>query len=298
MNPSRLLALFLSGACVSEAAIFFTQADLAESEVFAMDDRFQSVGMISRYYDGRWIHTGSAILIAPNWVLTAAHVIDAVENRGYESIRFGLGHDGLNPDVSATITLSFKHPDYTGDYLHTPDLGLFYLSTPITSVEPATRFYGTDPAPPIPSWDTARQPQYAMAGYGRAGVVNTTAVDDGIKRAGTNGVDAHGGAWGADPMYMLSDFAARNASYLEWNGSPGDSGGGWFYNVDGEWQLSGVISFTNNSYTQELGTSGALRVSLFNDWIDQTIASIPEPSSFASLALSGVLLLTRRRKAA
>jgi len=86
--------------------------------------------------------------------------------------------------------------------------------------------------------------------------------------------------------------------------SPGDSGAGWFANIDGQMQLVGI----NNGAWGEYGwgDSLALRTSLYNDWITETMGStaVPEPSTlvlFASGALGSLPFLRcqgKRKRAA
>jgi len=77
--------------------------------------------------------------------------------------------------------------------------------------------------------------------------------------------------------------------------SPGDSGGGWFIDVDGEYQHMGISGFYLGDYHYG-SDSGALRLSLYNDWIDGVMASIPEPSTVLLLFAGAPLLLFGRRK--
>lgn len=120
---------------------------------------------------------------------------------------------------------------------------------------------------------------------------------------------------------------------LEYSVAPGDSGGPLLVNVDGVWQLAGVNAFihglsvanggdgTDNATYSDL--AGYLRVSEFNDWIDEVLASdlsglieydttgepvndgrlemaparltVPEPTS-AAAAFALIALAARRRR--
>jgi hypothetical protein len=73
-------------------------------------------------------------------------------------------------------------------------------------------------------------------------------------------------------------------------GTPGDSGGGWFIDVNGEMQLAAVTSFYLGDFSY-VGATGALRVSLYNDWID---SYVPEPTSLLLLVAGVACSLIRR----
>jgi MYXO-CTERM domain-containing protein len=101
-----------------------------------------------------------------------------------------------------------------------------------------------------------------------------------------------------DEQYWLaefSQFASDNPLPMEWAGSDVDSGGGWFADIDGTMQLVGINGFGRGNNT----ITGAIRVSLYNDWIDEMMVahSTPEPSSIALAAMAalGVFGLGRRR---
>lgn len=69
--------------------------------------------------------------------------------------------------------------------------------------------------------------------------------------------------------------------------------------VGGEWELAAVSDWVNYPLN-DIGNTGAARVSLHNDWIDQTMQSVPEPNSilligFAILTIFGSKRHQRRR---
>ena len=104
--------------------MFLDTASLTQSEIFAADARFQSVGMVRRHLGGQLFEGGSGVLIAPDWILTAAHVIKGYQDGGFDSISFALGSDGFNPVDSVIGDQLFIIPEWTGDVQTSPDLGL------------------------------------------------------------------------------------------------------------------------------------------------------------------------------
>jgi hypothetical protein len=259
-------------------------------EAFAADPRVQSVGWVSEFTSGVYYVAGSGVLIDPSWVLTAGHVILGTDNNGFAGMRFRLGSSVYGtPTASVVADAWFPYPGYlstmttgTGS-----DIGLIHLSSPITSITAAERFRGTD----------QRYTQMYMSGYGDPGTSATGPLAfDGIKRAGTN-IAEDLGFGSVESQYWLSNFAYPGGSDLqplEWGTAPGDSGCGWFADIDGRSQLVGVNDFMWRNYGAG-GYSGAIRVSLYNDWIDTTMASVPEPGSIGILVIGAFGLLRRRR---
>ena len=120
-------------------------------------------------------------------------------------------------------------------------------------------------------------------------------------RAGSNLATNFGGDGPyafAEPQYWIAQFdplGFPNVQPLEWQSAPGDSGAGWFANIDGQSILVGINSFEAGSYT----ASGAIRVSRYDEWIQTTMADVPEPSTLilvASGSLAFLPRLLRRRK--
>lgn len=89
----------------------------------------------------------------------------------------------------------------------------------------------------------------------------------------------------------------------------GDSGGAWLVDTPGGFQLAGITTVnlsddTATFYTGDpnleglfFGVSGAGAVNLTNPGVHQWIVStVPEPATFAPLALGALLLLRRRKR--
>ena len=215
-------------------------------------------------------------LIHPEWVITAGHCLNS-------SAAFRLGATRGNPDVSVDVSSTTRHPMYSsGNIANGKDLGLSNLSAPILSVTPMRlyRFAGEIGQ------------EITVVGYGRTGtgLSGQTGSGLGIRRAGTNRVDAFGGIIGASSQVLITDFDNPNNPSDSFSGPSTpleyehgialyDSGSGWFADIGGTTYLLGVTSFrtnTDGSDNSDYGDIfGATRVSREITWInsahDQTM---------------------------
>ena len=277
-------ALRLSGFRYrSRGAVMRPDVPSSEYEAFFADSRFQSVGWLtgSNANSNYEFVVGSGVLIAPDWVLTNAHVINSKVVGMFDTMAFSLSNSVYSepPNYHLSDAL-FVYPDYVNDaQIGTGiDLGLIHLSTPVADATPATRFYGTD----------QRGTLMFCAGFGKPGVANNDGgvfgVFDGKGRAGSVVANHFANdnfslvvSGYTKPEYWLARMLSHGTK-LEWLLSPGDSGGSWFADTDqnGTYELVGISSFTWGYYDFD-SYSGAVRVSMFNDWIDTTIANWTSP---------------------
>ncbi len=233
--------------------------DLAQGQDFA------AVGLVSA---GR-IGAGSAVLIAPAWAVTAAHVVEGISTSAL-TVSWG-------PETYLIETI-VSHPS--------SDLALLRLSSHPAGTSPALLYRGT----------SELGQEAVVVGFGIAGnglqtmgaIFASPESEIGVKRAGRNRVDEID--FEGD---LLADFDhPRDSLYnmmgdalpldLEYFPLPGDSGGGLYIKNGDRWELAG-ITISGKAPRRDLKGDGnpmnALayghigkwaRVSLFANWILQT----------------------------
>lgn len=268
----------------------------------------------------RYNFQASGTLIAPDWVLTAAHVV-----KDATSLNFTVGGTTYT-GTSWVAHKEFKNRRLGAGY----DIGLIHLNAPVENITPATRYTGYDEL-----GNVATAVGYGMTGTGLTGAY----MPAGQKRAGQNMVDNFYPTAESTPNIILMDFDQPGDPYessfgstlpldLEYLCAPGDSGGGLFADLGFGEELIGVHSFgwglLDGDPNADYGdASGDTRVSVFNSWIDGAMDGqivnpgkgggkknsrsnfvqgdyefgyvgnvIPEPSTFVLLTMAALGMLT------
>jgi hypothetical protein len=276
-----------------------------DSQYLQLGSQFPASGLVTS--------GGSGTLIAPDLVLTAAHV--------------ELGNFVVGGNTYTGVSI-IKHPQYiaNGNNVNAInygfDIALIRLSSPVTNVTPVPWYRG----------NAELTATVTMAGFGQTGVGSLGVLSGGgTLRAGTNVIDAiesfsNGptGQVGAQNAILLADFdspvgfgnppgrfntlGSPTPNALEYHLAIGDSGGGVFIQENGVWYVAGINSGVSNqlAFTGRPGDSpenfgyGAVsfmtRVSSFQDFIQ--INAVPEPSSVMltmfAIGMGGTILYRRQ----
>jgi hypothetical protein len=199
---------------------------------------------------------GAGTLIAPRWVLTAAHAAALMKREGHQVKIAGHPYD-----VTRTIV-------YPGGGEGKDDIALIELASAAT---------GVVPVPIREERGEASGDVVTFAGQGHSGDGLTgPAVRDGQRRAAMNRIEAVKQNW----LTFLFD-APPAGEDLEGISGPGDSGGPALMTVDGKVVVAGVSSGQDSRATGKEGVYGVteyyVRVSSYAEWIRNTMSSPTTP---------------------
>lgn len=275
------------------------------------DPRYASVGRFL-YSVGASGYIASGVLISPQWVLTAAHVVGGNDflGGGISNMSFTL-FSGANSFVYTAMEW-IPHPGWaatSGDLLAGYDIGLVRLDANVTGFQPATLYPG----------DSIPIQAGTIVGFGNTGTGLTGFQQGtyGTKRAGQNMIDAQGDGTSISSSIVFADFdrpgvpsesvlGSSTPLALEYLSAPGDSGGGLFVTEGVNTYLLGITSFgwgyTDGNANADYGDlAGFTTVSSFQAWIETTTA-VPEPGTWAAggllVALAAAARLRGTKRAA
>lgn len=225
--------------------------DQPDSAYIALGAQFPAVGKVGR-------SGGDGTLIAPTWVLTAAHVADGMARRTNGRFQVLFGEDEKAYDVAQVIV----HPGFAPMGPH--DIALVRLAEPVSDITPAKLYAETD--------EQGQMIVLVGHGYTKTGRGREW-IEDRIKRGATNTVNA------VSPEHIGFTFdAPPEATDLEGTAGPGDSGGPAFILQDDVPYVAGVSSLGEPGENGP-GTYGArehyVRVSSYIDWIEEMMTHPP-----------------------
>ena len=199
---------------------------------------YPAVGLIGESGD----HFCTGTLIAPQYVLTAAHCAEGVGNT---TGTFTVGGRSYQTERV------FVHPSYNGNAIGSDsanDIAIYKLSQAVVGVAPMDIFRG------IPQVGQL----LTLVGFGGGGNGTTgTNGDFGIKRVGTTPID--------EVSRTLISWNFDNNT--EANTAPGDSGGPAFVTVNGVKYIAGVTSGGDSPNASIGDHSFDTRVDAFAAWI-------------------------------
>ncbi len=202
---------------------------------------------------------GGAIgtLVAPKWVLTAAHVVDGLSARGL-AVRFG--------DLEVGVESIVIHPDYARQDAHR-DIALLKLSTSVSGILSAHLYTESDEDGLI----------MTFVGNGQTGTgVTGPGPEDRVMRAALNRVDMIHPGW---LVYTFDE--PPDGEDLEGISGPGDSGGPAFVERNDSLFVAGVSAFNDGEPICVYGSKEYYtRVSNVLPWLRRVMSGeiIPDAS--------------------
>jgi secreted trypsin-like serine protease len=237
-----ILFLILSGTVFSGTI----DPNTDDSKYVEYGKKFHSVVKIC-CFDGKGMSCGSAVVIAPDWIITAAHVVE-----NCHSWTVSIGEEKYNVDKM------IPHAEYKTEIFGHNDIALGHLEKPIN-----LDFY---PAIYEKSDEVGRI--CSISGWGFTGTFNTgTKFNDGQRRGGSNFIDK------IERKVLICSPSRKHEKMteLEYIICSGDSGGGLF--IDGKLAgiNSSVIGYDGKSDSTYGDESCHTRVSLYKDWIKKTV---------------------------
>lgn len=242
-----------------DARAIVRRHDREDARYLAAGDRFPMVGLLGQRV--------SCTLIAPRWVITAAHTVEQRNPFTPLEVRFG--------DRTYRVVKIIIHPHRKrGAVDSSADLVLLQLAEPPRDVTPAGLYAREDEPETIAS----------IVGWGEAGTGLTgPVIERGKRRAATNRIE------GALENSLLTVFdAPPRGTDLEGSTGPGDSGGALMITSGASPQLAGVDSFNGGSVDEgtasRYGVFNAFaRISTRRQWILDTMAGDPPSTEWMPL---------------
>ena len=225
---------------------------------------------------------GHGVLIAPQWVVTAAHAVT------WQTEIKAVVINGISRDVEKLVI----HPGYkkppqelinqiltTGDatlvrvlLASSDDIALLKLAQPVTDVAPVALYEGDDELSQIAKIMGKGATGTGATGYDGAHDSHRTE----LRRAFNKITTAH------DRWFCYVFDNAPSALPLEGMTGNGDSGGPALIQVKDQWLLAGLPSWTaasGDARTLRLGLYGQsscnVRISHYIDWIESNMSSQP-----------------------
>jgi len=238
-RPILLLSLVLLVPPPVEAIVI--RHDRDDGRYIELGERFPAAASV--------LPDGSGVLIAPQWVLTAAHVARGVARRSPRVEVAGKEYK---------VAQIFVHPEWSDMGPH--DIALFKLEKPVKGVQPVELYRRDDEA----------GKQITFVGRGDTGNGLTGPQDqDKKKRGATNTIDETDADW-----IFFTFNKSDEATDLEGVSGPGDSGGPALLALNDKLYTLGVSVFSDGDGgpgrygIREIYT----RVSTHLDWIDSTVS--------------------------
>ena len=246
MSRSIFLLFFFLLFFTSTSAIIIRH-DREDSRYIALGSKYPSYCRIN-------LPDGGGALIAPEWMLTAAHVAEEIKT---------FPHKAQCGDVARDVELAFINPDYNETGRN--DIALLKLSAPITEIKPTPIYTERDEAKQI-----AVLVGHYLTGTGKIG------ADKKLKkemRGATNRIEKTNEHW----LYFTFDAPDSNAvTDLEGVSGPGDSGAPAYITKGGKLYVAGIGSRSRDANKDGIEPNYGdedlyARVSSYEKWITETM---------------------------
>ncbi len=226
-------------------------------------------------------YEGQGVLIAPQWVVTAAHAVTwqtdmgmkvrevTIEGvpRAVERVIVYPGYKNLPNELIASTLKTGNASEAMKFHLLSNDIALLKLATPARDVTPAQLFTGDAQVGDVVEIIGKGATGTGLTGFG-SGSSHRTALRRAFTRLSS-----------VQTRWLAYTFEKPPAALpLEGMAGSGDSGGPVLVNVHGQWQVAALASFkfvNGDARTFHDGRYGTttynVRVSHYKTWIDSTM---------------------------